>query len=81
MIYGSGLRTDGDTPNGGVLPSYTQWNLSLSHRFLRQGLELRFDVVNLADNKYLIRDGSGVGVGAPQWGPRRGFFVGITKDL
>jgi len=81
MIYGSGLRTDGDTPNGGMLPSYTQWNLSVSHRFLRQGLELRFDVVNLADNKYLIRDGSGVGVGAPQWGPRRGFFIGITKDL
>jgi len=81
MIYGSGLRTDGDTPNGGVLPSYTQWNFSISHRFVAPGLELRFDVVNLTDNKYLIRDGSGVGVGAPQYGPRRGFFVGITKDI
>jgi len=81
MIYGSGLRTDGDTPNGGVLPSYTQWNFSISHRFVAPGLELRFDVVNLTDNKYLIRDGSGVGVGAPQYGARRGFFVGITKDI
>ena len=26
-----------------------------------------------------IRDGSGVGVGAPQFGPRRGVFVGVTK--
>ena len=28
---------------------------------------------------YLLRDGSGVGVGAPQYGVRRGFFVGIHK--
>ena len=81
MIYGSGLRTDGATPNGGVLPSYVQVNLSASHKFERPGLELRFDVVNLADKKYQIRDGSGIGVGAPQYGPRRGFFVGITKDI
>jgi len=81
MLYGSGLRTSGATPNSDVLPSYTQWNLSISHRFAAPGIELRFDVVNLTDNKYLIRDGSGIGVGAPQWGPRRGFFVGITKDI
>ena len=81
MIYGSGLPTDGATPNGGVLPGYTQFNLSLSHRLVGPGMELRLDVVNLSDHKYLIRDGSGVGVGAPQWGPRRGVFVGITKDI
>jgi len=81
MLYGSGLRTDGATPNGGVLPSYEQFNLSVSHRFMLLGLEVRFDVVNLADKKYEIRDGAGIGVGAPQYGPRRGFFVGITKDI
>ena len=81
MIYGSGLRTDGATPNGGVLPSYAQVNLSASHRFTGSGFELRFDVINVADKKYEIRDGSGVGVGAPQYGPRRGFFVGISKDI
>jgi outer membrane receptor protein involved in Fe transport len=80
MIYGSGLRTDGATPNGGVLPSYAQFNLSASHRF-PEGFELRLDVVNVADRKYEIRDGSGIGVGAPQYGPRRGFFVGISKDI
>ena len=41
----------------------------------------RFDVINLFDQKYEIRDGSGVGVGAPQFGPRRGFFVGLSKAL
>jgi hypothetical protein len=30
---------------------------------------------------YEIRDGSGIGVGAPQFGPRRGFFAGLSKEL
>ena len=80
MIYGSGLRTDGATPNGGVLPSYAQVNLSASHTF-PEGFQLRFDIVNVTDRKYEIRDGSGIGVGAPQYGPRRGFFVGISKSI
>ena len=46
-----------------------------------KGLAIRFDVVNLFDKIYLIRDGSGVGVGAPQYGARRGFFAGIRKSF
>ena len=42
---------------------------------------VRFDVVNLFDKIYEIRDGSGIGVFAPQFGPRRGFFVGISQKL
>ena len=42
---------------------------------------LRLDVVNLFDNVYLLRDGSGVGAGQPQYGPRRGFFVGLRKSF
>ncbi len=42
---------------------------------------VRFDVVNLFDTVYLIRDGSGIGVFAPQYGPRRGFFVGVSKKF
>jgi len=38
-------------------------------------------VINLFDEKYEIRDGTGVGVGAPQFGPRRGFFAGLTKSF
>lgn len=40
---------------------------------------IRFDVINLADHKYEIRDSGGVGVGVPQYGPRRGVFFGISK--
>jgi hypothetical protein len=29
----------------------------------------------------VIRDGSGIGVFAPQFGPRRGFFFGISQKL
>lgn len=89
-IYGSGLRataapsaaTPAPIPNGVSLPSYTVINLSLQQRVT--GLPLgpfnaRLDVVNLFDKRYEIRDGSGVGVGAPQWGASRGLFVGVTR--
>lgn len=46
-----------------------------------KGLSIRFDVVNLFDKVYRLRDGSGVGVGAPQFGARRGFFAGIRKTF
>ena len=42
---------------------------------------MRFDVINLIDKRYEIRDGTGVGVGAPQFGPRRGLFFGISKSI
>ena len=37
--------------------------------------------INVFDKIYEIRNGTGVGVGAPQYGPRRGFFVGFSKSL
>jgi outer membrane receptor protein involved in Fe transport len=82
MIYGSGLR-NGDANISTVAP-YTQFNLGASHEFaLPDGkpLTVRFDIVNLFDSVYLIRDGSGVGVFAPQYGPRRGYFVGVSKKI
>ena len=83
LIYGSGLRKDGATPNGGELAPYTQVNLTASHSFEVAGgpLELRIDAVNVFDNVYEIRDGTGVGVGAPQFGARRGVFFGVKKSL
>ena len=48
---------------------------------LAGGLTLRADVINLFDKKYEIRDGTGVGVGAPQFGPRRGLFFGLSKSI
>ena len=44
-------------------------------------MTVRFDVINLFDSVYAIRDGSGIGVFAPQFGPRRGFFLGMSKKL
>lgn len=84
ILYGSGLRKDGDVPNGGKLSPYTQVNLSVSHGFeagALDGVTVRADLINAFDEKYLIRDGSGVGVGAPQYGPRRGVFVGVSKTF
>jgi outer membrane receptor protein involved in Fe transport len=83
MIYGSGLR-DGFA-NTGTVSSYTQVNLGVSHDFNivspTKPTTLRFDIVNLFDTIYQIRDGSGIGVFAPQYGPRRGFFFGISQKL
>ena len=84
VIYGSGLRNtpNGAPPNGGHLPSYLQVNFGVAQEItgLPGGpLTLRADLINAFDKKYAIRDGSGVGVGEPQFGPRRGVFVGISK--
>lgn len=86
FLYGDGLRADdpaGIVPNGGKLPSYFTASLGISQKIDREGplkgLTLRVDVVNLFDKTYLLRDGSGVGVGAPQYGARRGIFFGINK--
>lgn len=86
FVYGDGLRADdpaGIVPNGGKLPSYFTANFGIAQNLdgpgVLKGLSIRFDVVNLFDKVYLLRDGSGVGVGAPQFGARRGFFAGIHK--
>ncbi len=83
MIYGSGLRA-GDA-NIGTVPSYTQVNVGIKREFLLPNdpkpMTVRFDVVNLFDTIYEIRDGSGIGVFAPQFGPRRGFFLGVSKKI
>ncbi len=87
LIFGTGLRqalvlADGSViPNGDHVPSYTQVNLGLSHDFQLAGsgpLTARFDVINVFDKVYQIRSGTGVGVFAPQYGPRRGLFGGLA---
>jgi len=97
FLVGSGLRASlplppGVTtpyggnviPNGDHLPTYMQVNTGVSHLFAIPGagtLTARIDVINLFDKEYQIRNGTGVGVGAPQFGPRRGFFFGLSKSL
>jgi outer membrane receptor protein involved in Fe transport len=83
MIYGSGLRSG--FANTDHVPSYTQVNMGISHEYLFPGLTkpttVRFDVVNVFDKIYEIRDGSGIGVFAPQFGPRRGFYFGVSQKI
>lgn len=90
FIVGSGLRADlalpdgSSIPNGSHLPYYAQVNLGTSHVFHLGDagtLTARFDVINVLDKRYEIRDGTGVGVGAPQFGPRRGLFFGLSKSI
>jgi outer membrane receptor protein involved in Fe transport len=83
VLYGTGLRTDatdglGNTiPNGGTVPAYATLNVGVERRFNLTGkrtLKARLDVVNLTDKSYELRNGSGVGVNAAQYGMRRGLF-------
>ena len=82
MFYGSGLRAG--SANTDHEPPYAQFNAGLSHEFAMpddKPVTLRFDVVNLFDTIYQIRSGSGIGVFAPQFGPRRGYYIGISKKI
>lgn len=83
-LFGSGLRTDLDgIPNGGEMPSYLQLNLSASRDFDIGGhpLHAQLALVNALDRSYQLRDGGGIGVFAPQWGPRRGIYFGLQQDF
>ncbi len=81
-IYGSGLRRG--FANTEKLPAYTQVNLSVTRSFNVPELgklDGRLAIINLFDEVYELRDGSGIGVGAPQWGPRRAVYAGVSKPF
>jgi outer membrane receptor protein involved in Fe transport len=85
-IVGTGLRQDGpglipgsddSIPNGSSVGDYYNINMGVEEDFKlhhNRVLKARFDVVNVTDNSYPLRSGTGVGVNAPQYGERRGFF-------
>jgi len=90
-LYGSGLREDGSpipgdpyndgTPNGASVPAYYTINCGVEQAYKlpkHQLVKARLDVVNLTDNVYQLRSGSGVGVNAPQYGARLGFFGSLS---
>jgi outer membrane receptor protein involved in Fe transport len=83
LIVGSGLRADSATvPNGEALPGYYTINLSAVQTLNvghLHGTQLRLDVINLLDRSYEIRNGTGVGVGAPQFGLRRTILAGVSQ--
>jgi opacity protein-like surface antigen/outer membrane receptor protein involved in Fe transport len=81
MIYGSGLRA-GDANIDSEAP-YAQFNVGIARDFATPDgpVTVRFDVVNVLDTVYQIRSGTGIGVFAPQYGPRRGYFLGLKKKI
>jgi outer membrane receptor protein involved in Fe transport len=83
MIFGSGLRSG--FANLTTVPPYSQINLGVSHAFKwspnAKPLTVRFSIVNLLDSTYVIRNGTGIGVFAPQYGPRRGFYLSLSQAL
>jgi len=90
LLFGSGLRRSSDPgqsdniPNGKRVGSYNPINMGLEHTFKlnnKHDIKVRFDVVNVFDEVYELRSGSGVGVFAPSYGPRRGYYGGVTYDF
>jgi hypothetical protein len=84
LTAASGLRATnpGGSPNEAALPGYQQVNISIVQPIdtgIYKGLEFRFDVINLLDQVYQIRTGTGLGVFAPQFSPRRTFLAGLTQ--
>jgi len=81
-LYGNGLRRG--FANTQKNHPYETFNVSLSRRIkitAKTALNIRFDVVNIFDKIYELRDGSGIGVGAPQFGQRRGFYGTVAYDF
>jgi outer membrane receptor protein involved in Fe transport len=80
-ILGSGLREG--FANTGHLPGYGTINLGATQHvgIDARGFDVHLSLINLFDKDYELRDGSGIGVGAPQWGQRRTFYLGITRTF
>ncbi|MFV8632719.1 TonB-dependent receptor [Ralstonia pseudosolanacearum] len=81
-LFGSGLRSG--FANTDRLPAYWQLNLGAARDFnlpLAGKLKTRLTVLNVLDRSYALRDGTGIGVGAPQFAPRRTFLLSVSKPF
>ena len=84
FLAGSGLRRTVRHPNDATNPPYQQLDLGIAQRFKLPAIgqmEARFDVINVLGQDYVLRDGTGVGIFAKQFGPPRGFFGGLKKEF
>jgi len=83
MKYGSGLPTG--FANSSFNEPYVTASIGIAREFQAfpgaKPLTVRFDVVNVTDKIYELRDGSGIGVFAPQFGARRGYYAGLSQKL
>jgi outer membrane receptor protein involved in Fe transport len=84
FLAGSGLRRSVVHPNDTSVPPYQQANIGIQQGFTLPAIgkmTARFDVINLWDEKYKLRDGTGLGVFAAQFGPRRAFYGGLQTEF
>ena len=82
MLFGNGLRRG--FANTEKQDPYATVNLGLAQDFRLAGggvWTARLDVLNLTDARVQLRDGSGIGVGAPQFVARRGVFAGLSRGF
>jgi len=81
LLYGNGLRAG--FANLVKLPAYWTDNVGVEHVWHLNAhgikeLKLRCDCINVFNTVYEIRNGTGVGIAAPAYGPRRGYYGGLT---
>ena len=84
FLYGNGLRAG--FANLEKLPQYWTDNVGVEYVWhLRNRriseIKLRFDCINLFNEIVEIRNGTGVGIAAPAYGPRRGFYAGSSVEF
>jgi len=80
--FGSGLR-DGFA-NTSHLQPYGTLDASLTQKFdliEHDQTSVRLSVLNIFNSAYELRDGTGIGVGAPQWGARRSVFMTVAQKF
>jgi outer membrane receptor protein involved in Fe transport len=84
FLYGNGLRAG--FANLEKLPAYWTDDIGVEHIWHLHSkgiseLKLRFDCINLFNEIVEIRNGTGVGIAAPAYGPRRGFYSGLSASF
>ena len=84
FLHGSGLRNG--FANTSHLPGYNPVNLGAERSFSLgtrafSRLTLRIDVLNVFDESYRLRDGTGIGIAASQYAARRGIYGGISTSF
>jgi len=82
VLFGTGLRNG--FANTEHLPAYWQMNVGAARDFNLPTLgkfKTRLTVLNIFDRSYQLRDGTGIGVGAPQFAPRRTFLLSVSKPF
>lgn len=82
VLFGTGLRNG--FANTDRLPAYWQMNVGAARDFnlpMLGKFKTRLTVLNVFDRSYQLRDGTGIGVGAPQFAPRRTFLLSVSKPF